>query len=159
MASYERRTRIDAPLEAVWEFHSTPAGLEALTPEWMGLCVEAVVGPDGEPDPEVLEAGSELSLSLQPFDVGPRQYWTSAITERARTNGSAYFRDEMVYGPFDQWVHTHSFFADGEATIVQDHIAYELPLGALGRVGTPFSTVGFEGMFRDRHRRTKAALE
>ena len=159
MPTYERQTHVRAPLESVWEFHSRASGLEALTPEWMDLRIESVLGADGESDPDVLEAGSEVEASIRPFGVGPRQYWTSVIVERERQNGGAFFRDEMVHGPFDRWVHTHSFFADGDETIVRDQIDYELPLGPIGRLGEPFSGVGFEAMFRERHRRTRTELE
>ncbi|WP_394741563.1 SRPBCC family protein [Natronococcus roseus] len=159
MVTYERQTRVDAPLEDVWEFYSRVSGLEAVTPAWMGLAVESVVGPDGEPDPDVLEAGSEVTLSTRPFDVGPRQRWTSVITERERTDGTAYFRDEMTDGPFERWVHTHAFYGDGDETVLRDRVEYELPFGPLGRVATPFSRIGFETMFRARHRLTKENLE
>ncbi len=163
MPSYERETIVRAPLSEVWEFHSQISGLEALTPDWMGLRVESVVGPDGERDPDRLDAGSEIDLSIRPFGVGPRQHWTSVITESAFDETSAYFRDEMVHGPFDRWIHTHSFFPDGDRTILRDHVEYELPLvdrlGELGRVTEPFSQAGFEGMFRQRHRTTKQLLE
>lgn len=162
MPTYERQTSVRAPLEDVWEFHSHVSGLEALTPGWMGLRVENAVGPDGEPDPDVLEQGSKVDVSIRPFGTGPRQHWTSVIRERERTDGTAYFRDEMIRGPFDRWVHTHVFYADGEDTIVRDHVDYELPLGPLGplrQAATPFSTVGFGAMFRERHRRTRTLLE
>ncbi|THE62824.1 cyclase [Salinadaptatus halalkaliphilus] len=159
MPTYDRQTTVRAPLEDVWQFHAHVSGLEALTPGWLGLRVESIMGPDGESDPEVLAVGSEVALSIQPFGVGPRQHWTSEIRERRRTDGTAYFRDEMVHGPFDRWVHTHSFFADGDRTILRDHVEYELPFGALGRLGTPFSGPGFEAMFRERHKRTRAFLE
>ncbi|WP_293032747.1 SRPBCC family protein [Natronococcus sp.] len=159
MPTYERQTRIEAPLEDVWAFHSRVTGLEGVTPTWMGLTVESVVGPDGEPDPGVLEAGSRVTLSTRPFDVGPRQRWTSVITERERTDGTAYFRDEMTDGPFERWVHTHAFYGDGDETLLRDRVEYELPFGPLGRAATPFSRVGFEAMFRARHRLTKEKLE
>ena len=159
MASYERSERIEAPLGSVWEFHSTEAGLEALTPGWMGLRIESVRGPGGEPDPEVLEAGTVLRASVRPFGVGPRPEWTSEITARERAGDTAYFRDVMVDGPFDRWEHTHLFFADGETTLVTDAISYELPMGELGRAVSPLAVVGFEPMFRYRHRQTKALLE
>lgn len=159
MASYERTSHVDAPLETVWDFHSRISGLEALTPAWLGLQVEAVVGPDGESNPEVLEAGSEISMSMRPGGVGPRQYWTSRITDRERTDGVAYFRDEMIDGPFDRWVHVHSFYADGERTLLRDHVEYELPFGPVGDALEPFSPIGFEGMFRARHEKTKELLE
>lgn len=158
MPTYQRQTTVVAPLEDVFDFHSRVSGLVAVTPEWFDLRVESVVGPDGQRDPEVLEAGTEVDLSMRPFGIGPRQRWTSAILERERDSGVAYFRDEMVDGPFDRWVHTHSFFADGEATILRDSVEFELPT-PVGRLLEPLARVGFEPMFRARHRTTRALLE
>jgi ligand-binding SRPBCC domain-containing protein len=158
MAVYERRTRVAASLDDVWEFHSRTSGLEALTPAWMNLRVESVRGPEGDPDPDVLEAGSEIRLSTRPFGIGPRQRWVSVITDRERTDGSAYFRDEMADGPFARWVHTHRFFADGDETVVSDRVEYRLPGGQLGNALSPLARVGFEPMFRFRHRKTRELL-
>ncbi|WP_436934079.1 SRPBCC family protein [Halovenus marina] len=158
MATYDRSVRVFAPFERVWEFHSNERGLEALTPEWMNLIVESVSGPDGDPDPDVLVAGSTLRASIRPFGVGPRQRWTSLITERECADGSAYFRDRMTDGPFEHWEHTHYFYADGETTLVRDHVEYEFPT-PLGPAISPLAWVGFEPMFRYRHRKTKELLE
>ena len=116
-------------------------------------------GPDGEHDPEVLETGSEIEMSLQPFGVGPRQRWVSVITEREEADHRAWFRDEMHDGPFPHWVHTHKFFADGEETVIEDRVEYELPLGPLKEPLGPLGVVGFEPMFRDRHKRTREYFE
>jgi ligand-binding SRPBCC domain-containing protein len=159
MATYSRLTRVDAPLSEVWDFHSRISGLEALTPGWMNLRVESVTGPDGDPDPEILETGSEIQMSMRPFGVGPRQTWTSVILDREREEETATFRDEMRGGPFEKWVHTHRFVADGEETIVDDEVEYELPGGGLGRAASPLAVVGFEPMFRTRHQATKELLE
>lgn len=156
MPRYERSVRVDAPFDAVWDFHSTEKGLIALTPDWMNLVVESVRGPDGEPDPAELEAGSRIEASMRPFGIGPRQTWVSVITDRERRAGAGYFRDEMEEGPFPEWHHTHAFYADGEATIIRDTVEYELPV--VGRLGS-LAWVGFEPMFRHRHRRTKELLE
>jgi ligand-binding SRPBCC domain-containing protein len=159
MDTYERSVEVHASLDDVWDFHSTESGLVALTPDWMGLRVEAVRGPDGEPDPAVLEAGSEIRASVQPFGLGPRQTWTSKITERERADGTAYFKDVMDDGPFAFWEHTHQFYADGDDTIIRDSIQYELPLGAIGRAVGPVAVIGFEPMFRYRHKQTRDILE
>ena len=157
MAVYERRSRIDAPLEVVWQFHSRVDGLRAVTPSWMRLRVEASRGPDGEPEPEVLESGSEVTLSVRSFGVGPRQRWTSRIVEREWREDAAWFRDDMVDGPFPRWVHTHRFHAHGDETVVTDRIEYRLPLvpGPASTLGRPF----FEPLFAYRHRRTRQILE
>ncbi len=159
MPVYERSVRVRAPFEEVWEFHSTERGLVALTPNWMNIRIDAARGPDGEPDPDVLEAGSVVESSVRPFGVGPRQAWISDIVARERTDGSAYFRDTMQDGPFAEWEHTHLFYADGTDTIVRDHVEYQLPLGEVGRVLGPLAVVGLDPMFRYRHRRTRELLE
>jgi len=159
MAVYQREVRVAAPFEEVWQFHSQVGGLEALTPDWMHLEVESVTGPEGESDPDVLETGARIRSSVRPFGIGPRQRWTSIIVEREEEDGAARFRDEMADGPFREWEHTHSFFADGDETVVHDRVEYELPLGTVGHVLGPLAVVGLDPMFRFRHRKTKELLE
>ncbi len=168
MSVYERSVRVAAPLSEVWEFHSTPAGLTALTPGWMNLRVEAVRLPSAEGDggtetvaadeEPTLVAGSELDLSVRPLGVGPRQGWTSRIVDRRIGDGAARFVDDMVEGPFAHWEHTHSFYADGDETLLRDRVEYRLPGGRAGGALSPLAVVGFEPMFRHRHRRTRALL-
>ncbi len=159
MATYKRSVRVEAPFGTVWEFHATGDGLVALTPEWMHLQIEDERGPDGESDPDTLKAGSTVVSTIQPFGVGPRQRWVSKIVARESKDDYAMFRDEMAEGPFPHWVHTHSFYRDGSATIVRDFVEYELPGGPIGRIGSPLGWVGLEPMFRYRHRKTRELLE
>ncbi len=159
MPTYRRTTRIPAPIADVWAFHSTIDGLRELTPEWMNMRIASVEGPNGEPDPEVLSTGSRIRMSVAPFGIVPRQRWVSRIVERdpdehAPVEGSAYFIDDMLGGPFRRWKHTHAFYADGDETHLVDTVEYRLPFGVLGEAAGPFAKIGFEGMFRDRHRRT-----
>jgi ligand-binding SRPBCC domain-containing protein len=159
MPTFERETYVRAPFDDVWRFHSTLDGLEALTPRFMNLRVESTRGSDGEPDPDVLEAGAEADLTVRPGGVGPRQGWTTRIIERTEEDGAGLFRDEMIDGPFRRWIHTHSFYADGGGTHVRDRVEYRLPFGDLGRLAGPFAVVGFEPMFQYRHRETRRRLE
>lgn len=159
MPTYHRETWIDAPLDEVWEFHSQIEGMTSVTPEFMNLRVESMTGPDGEDDPEILEKGTRIEMSMRPFDVGPRQSWTSVITEREEGDEKAYFRDVMEDGPFPRWEHTHRFFEDDGETLVSDRVEYELPFGEVGEFLAEFGELGFEPMFRARHRKTKRLLE
>lgn len=156
MATYERETYVEASLEDVREFHSRVSGLEALTPGWMGLTVREVRGPDGETDPEILEAGAEIDMRLRPLGL-PGESWTSVITERAESDERVLFKDEMRDGPFARWVHIHQFRREGEGTRLRDTVHYELPDSV--RATSPLAVVGFEPMFRYRHRKTKELLE
>ncbi len=156
MATYERETYIEASFEDVREFHSRIEGLEALTPRWMGLSIRAVRGPDGEPDPEILEAGAEIDMELRPLGA-LGESWTSVITERSESDERALFKDEMRGGPFSRWVHVHQFRREGEGTRVRDTVHYELP--GITRCASSLAVVGFEPMFRYRHRKTTELLE
>ena len=164
--TYQREVRVGASLDEVWEFHSRIEGLELLTPDWMGLRVESVRGSDSgvvgdaaDTDADiVLDAGTEIRLSMRPFGVGPRQRWVTRIVRRERDDGAAVFEDVMADGPFPRWRHVHQFFAVApDETLVRDRVEYELPVvgGLLG----PLGWLGFEPMFRERHRRTKRLLE
>jgi ligand-binding SRPBCC domain-containing protein len=157
--TYERSVHVEAPLSDVWAFHSTVDGLIALTPDWLHLHVDSVVGPDGEDDPGELVTGTTLHLSVQPFGVGPRQSVTSVIVDRYRREGEAQFVDEMVDGPFSYWEHTHLFRRDDAGTLLTDRVTYKLPMGSIGDALGAFATVGFAPMFRFRHRETRRRLE
>jgi ligand-binding SRPBCC domain-containing protein len=162
METFERETHVDGSFAAVWDFHSRISGLTGLTPDWMNMSVESIRGPDGEPapdllepDPGVLTAGCEIDVTVRPLGVGPAQHWTSRIVAREEGEGAAFFRDTMVAGPFDHWVHSHYFYAEDGGTKVRDHVEYRLPGGEVGRLAGPFAVIGFEPMFRYRHRETK----
>lgn len=159
MSIYERSSHVDAPLDEVWQFHSRPSGLEALTPDWMNLRVEETTGPDGADDLDTFVAGSTIVASVRPLDVGPRQRWTSVIQDRRKTAEHALFRDRMADGPFDHWEHTHRFSIDGDGTLVHDRIEYRLGSGPVGLLIDPVAFVGLEPMFRYRHRLTAELLE
>lgn len=161
MSTYERSVFVAAPFETVWDFHATVEGLLALTPDWVNLRVEAVTGPDGEPDPEVLEAGSRIRMAARPLGVGPEQTWTSVITDREHdpAAGTAHFQDVMEGGPMAAWRHTHRFRAVDGGTLLTDHVEYRLPGGRVGGVASPAAVLGFEPAFRYRHRRTRQLLE
>lgn len=158
-AVFRRRTRVHAPLETVWSFHSTLDGLDALTPALADLHIESVTGPAGNPDIDELRAGTTIELSIRPFGVGPRRSMTVRIDDRKERDGAAWFRDVMVSGPLPHWEHTHSFFADGATTIVDDHIQYALPESRIGRALRPAFAIGLSLGFLFRHRRTRRLLE
>lgn len=160
MPTYHRESWVNAPLDDVWEFHSRIAGLEALTPSFLHLRVDSVTGPDGTPDPDVLDVGTRIEASLRPFGIGPRLSWTSVVTEREFDGDRALFADRMEEGPFPRWEHTHRFFGVGGKTLVSDRVDYDLPGGDIGDVVSPLSgPVGFAPMFRFRHRETRRRLE
>lgn len=158
MAHFRRETTVAAPLDEVWRFYSSIEGLTAVTPDWVGLRVDSVTGPEGERSATVLEEGTTVRLSVRPLG-GPRCAWTSEIRRRERRDGWAVLADEMVEGPLDRWVHTHQFERVGGGTRIVDDVEYEFSTGPLGRTVSPMAVVGLDPMFRYRHRRTHELLE
>ena len=146
----------DAPLEQVWQLHTTGTGLAQLTPSVADLRIEAVRG--GESD-EPLPKGAELDISTNPARIGGRDHWTAVITESTADVDRALFRDEMREGPFPTWVHTHRFESvyDDE-TVMRDRIEYRLPTVA-GDFVSPLAVVGFEPVFAYRHWKARRILD
>lgn len=156
MPSFRRETLVDAPLEAVWRFHSTIDGLRALTPGWLSLHIESIEFPEqGARDAGELVAGTRIHASVAPMRIAPRQSWVSVIESRSVHDDRCTFVDSMHDGPFRSWKHTHRFVASGDQTRVIDHVDYSTPGGPLGEFVT---SGGLSLFFAYRHRRTREIL-
>jgi ligand-binding SRPBCC domain-containing protein len=44
------------------------------------------------------------------------------------------FVDVQVKGPYNTWLHRHSFVAKGKGTLIQDQVLYKLPFDPLSRL-------------------------
>jgi len=141
METFFRRTRINAPAEEVFRWHTRPGAVERLTPPWES--VEIIARHGG------VENGAIVVLRM---GLGPlSQYW---VAEHRDYQEGRQFCDVQVSGPFAHWVHTHRFEPDGpSACYLEDHIEYALPLGPMGRLtGGAFVRHKLERMFTYRHR-------
>jgi len=143
---YTHRFLIQASLETVVDFHRSASSLESITPPFFFMRdLEA-------PDP--LEEGSPLSFTLW---LGPLPVYWHARIENSNPSG---FDDVMVSGPFERWVHTHSFEADSPSSCwVLDQVEFRLrrhpywyPLGLMMALGLPI-------LFAYRGWKTKSLLE
>ncbi|RZS66208.1 hypothetical protein EV187_1927 [Agromyces ramosus] len=77
--------------------------------------------------------GEEVTWRAWHFGVPIRM--TSRITELEAPH---WFVDEQVRGPFRSFRHEHAFVADGNGTLMIDHVVFEAPLGGLGRAAEAF---------------------
>ena len=156
MPIFQRETTFEAPIEEVWQLHTTGEGLVRLTPSAFDLRIDAVRG--GAPD-EPLPVDAELDVSANPGGIGTRDQFTAVTTASEVDGDRAVFRDEMRDGIFPKWVHTHSFETIfGDETLMRDRIEYRLPTVA-GDLVAPFAPVGFVPMFAYRHRKAATILE
>jgi ligand-binding SRPBCC domain-containing protein len=61
-------------------------------------------------------------------------------------------------GPYRTWIHTHRFTENGNATLIEDEVRYELPFGILGRVALPLVRRQLDRIFQYRSKRVTTLL-
>ena len=115
----EHEALVERPLEEVFAFFSNPMNLEALTPSWLKF---RVLNPPELP----LREGVTIDYALRVRGLPLR--WRSLIS---RWDPPHAFVDEQLRGPYRLWVHTHSFEARGDSTLVRDSVRYAVLGGAL----------------------------
>ena len=73
--------------------------------------------------PIEIEAGKIIDYQIRLFGIPFK--WKTRITVWEPMKK---FQDEQLKGPYKTWIHTHSFEANGNKTIMKDRIEY-LPKG------------------------------
>jgi len=120
MYELRRNTFIPAPLPRVFEFFSSAANLQAITPDFLHFKMLT-------PEPVDLHSGTELRYALRVRGI-PIQ-WKTIIEN---WNPPHEFSDYQAQGPYRVWHHTHRFRAGDGGTWMEDVVRYALPLGMLG---------------------------
>src|SRR4051794_27140246 len=145
--SFVARSQIPVPASELLAWHRRPGAFARLTPPWMDV---RVLDGDGG-----TAAGDWKRLRVGAGPIG----FTWTIVHQAGTEGAA-FIDVQDRGPFQAWRHEHRFLPNGpEASVLEDRIAYRLPLGALGSLVADRSVDRrLDDLFRFRHRRTREDL-
>jgi uncharacterized protein (TIGR01777 family) len=154
MPALDFKSRVEAPARDVFDWHARPGAFERLVPPWMNVRLQRRDG---------IRNGQKAVMSV---GLGPvRKRW---VARHEGYEDGRQFRDVQEEGPFEAWAHTHHFEplgTEGEngeagaASVLHDHIAYEVPLGGLGRVvagGAVRSQI--EHQFAYRHRITRQDL-
>ena len=117
-----REQRLPVAPEAAFAFFADARNLEAITPPLLRFRVVT-------PEPIVIGAGTLIRYRLRVRGVP-----LSWLTEIREWDPPHRFVDEQLQGPYALWHHTHSFEADGDATIMRDTVRYAIGFGALGRL-------------------------
>ncbi len=110
--------QVDAPVEAVREFHADTSALKRLTPPPTFVQIHSI---------EPMAEGSVSEFTLW---VGPLPLRWRAVHRSVSDGG---FTDIQASGPAAKWEHTHSFMplADGR-TEIREHIEFEHKTGLRG---------------------------
>lgn len=140
MAEFRKRIRVPVPVETLFAWHERPGAFQRLSPPWDRPVVVSHTGG--------IRDGARVELRVH---AGPIP--TTWKLEHRDYVANRQFRDVMLDGPFASWVHTHSVESDGPAaSVLDDHIEYDLPLGGLGEaVAGGFARGTLERVFAYRH--------
>jgi ligand-binding SRPBCC domain-containing protein len=143
---YEHKFVVRTPLAAVADFHRQSSSMVAITPPPVRVRVHRA--------PEQLAGGDEMDFTLWLGFLPVR--WLARIDEASATG----FVDRQIRGPFNHWVHRHTFVARGDKlTEVRDEIEVELKRHLLwGPVGLSM-WLGLPLLFAYRGWRTRLLLE
>ncbi|MEZ4866523.1 MAG: hypothetical protein R3C14_34710 [Caldilineaceae bacterium] len=110
---FHHRFQVQAPLAKVAAFHRQSASMGAITPPPVIVRMQQA--------PPVLQEGDEMSFTLW---LGPLPIHWRARIEGVTPTG---FTDRQLAGPFQQWVHRHTFRAlSPTVTEVIDEVEAEL---------------------------------
>jgi uncharacterized protein (TIGR01777 family) len=116
---FKKKSRIDAPVEEVFNWHARPGAIQRLSPPWDPLIVIRQHGG--------IQTGAEVVMTIKAGPV-PIQ-WTAKHMDYVENRR---FTDQQIKGPFSTWIHTHNFFPDGpHACFLEDQIEYALPFCGL----------------------------
>lgn len=113
---FTKRSRIDAPVEDLFRWHTRPGAVSRLSPPWNPM---KVIESSGR-----LDDGAMVVMEMK---AGPVRYnWTAKHTDYVENR---MFQDIQVKGPFSTWRHTHRFTPDGiHAAYLEDIIDFKFPL-------------------------------
>ena len=148
MPAFDMQSELDAPADAVFDWHCRPGAFERLTPPW-------------EPVELVSSKGVfEGSVAVIRVGLAPL-VWSTWVARHQDIELGRQFRDIALTGPFSKWEHTHQMrpLAD-DRCLLSDHIEYQPPLGFLSNVLIGrFIRDKLSRTFAYRHRVTAQDLE
>lgn len=140
---FTKRSRINAPVEEVFKWHSRPGALERLSPPWDPI--EVIDRKGG------IKKGAKVVLKMK---AGPIPFkW---VAEHTDYEENRLIRDMQIKGPFARWIHTHKFEPDGtDACFLDDRIDFSLPFHPFGNLLAGNNVLNkLERIFNYRHTTT-----
>ncbi len=124
MAFYQfhREQILNASVDEIWDFISSPQNLKKITPEYMGFDIRS------KNLPNKIYEGMIIRYMVKPV-FGIKTNW---VTEITHVKDKFYFVDEQRVGPYSMWHHQHIIKQQGDKVLMSDIVSYQPPFGFLG---------------------------
>jgi ligand-binding SRPBCC domain-containing protein len=148
MAVYSIKTvqRMPVSLAQAWDFFSSPANLQTITPPYMGFTIISQHHGDK------MYPGQIIEYKVKPL-LGIPLYWMTEITH---VQEERFFVDEQRFGPYSLWHHQHHFKAIEGGVEMTDIVHYKLPLWWLGDLANAlFVKKQLAGIFEYRKKKVE----
>lgn len=121
---FRESQQLNASLDEVWDFISSPKNLKEITPDYMGFDIRT-------PNlPEKMHPGMIISYDVKPL-LGISTQWVTEITQVV---DKKFFVDEQRIGPYSIWHHQHHIEEKNGGVLMHDIVSYQPPLGILGSI-------------------------
>jgi ligand-binding SRPBCC domain-containing protein len=119
----EQEQTLPITLDEAWEFFSSPANLDAITPDDLGFHITSPL------------AGKMFDGQIITYRVriAPLIHVTWVTEIKCVEEGRA-FVDEQRFGPYKFWHHRHEFEAAPGGVLMRDKVHYALPFGPFGAI-------------------------
>jgi len=123
MYSLTRIQKLPISIDKAWDFFSSPANLQKITPPDMGFDMTSEL-------PDEMYPGMIISYKVRPLFGIPVKW----VTEITHINKPDYFIDNQLAGPYRVWHHQH-FFKEVEGGMeMTDIVHYDLPAAFFGSI-------------------------
>mgnify|MGYP001360524582 CR=1 FL=1 len=115
---------LNAKMEDVWDFVTSPYNLKKITPEYMNFLIKS------KNMNEKIYPGMIICYKVSPILKIP----TTWVTEITHVKKNEFFVDEQRVGPYKIWHHQHLFRKEKNGVLMTDIVSYKLPFGIIGRL-------------------------
>jgi ligand-binding SRPBCC domain-containing protein len=119
----EQQQILPIPIGEAWDFFSSPANLDAITPPDLGFQITS------KPEPRMYQ-GQIITYRVR---IAPL-LWLPWVTEIKCVEQGRSFIDEQRFGPYAFWHHRHLFEPADGGVLMTDTVHYGLPFGPLGGI-------------------------